>query len=123
MFIIHVSIHTSTHILTYAAKLAKRLLTISPELPQLMTVVVNKIPNTWYEVGIQLEIKTSILDTFYEERNIRVRYAKVFRQWERDNILPYTWGTLITALKRIGENEMVKTVERHLGIETHMYSR
>ena len=105
--------------LTYAAKLAKRLLTISPKLRQLMYVVVNEIPNTWYEVGIQLEIKTSILDTFYEIKSIKERYAKVFNQWEQDNILPYTWGTLITALKRIGQNRMVETVERHLGIETH----
>ena len=88
-----------------------------------MTVVVNKIPNTWYEVGIQLGIEPPILETFYEERNIRVRYAKVFYQWKRDNILPYTWETLITVLKKIKENAMAKTVERHLRKETYMYSR
>lgn len=90
-------------------------MTISPKLPELMNLVGNKIPNTWYEVGIQLHIEPPILRTFSsEERTDKKCYIRVLHQWKQDAVLPYTWDNLIKALEAIGENERVRIIKNYL---------
>lgn len=79
-----------------------------------MALVGHKIPDTWYLMGIQLEIDESILETFYEERNIEQRYIKVFNRWRRNNRPPYTWKTLMQALRVIGKNDVIKAIKQYL---------
>ena len=90
-----------------------------PELRDLMSHVASETPTKWYEVGIQLEIKTSTLKTFEEQyRELTRRYSEVFEQWRRDHKVPYTWTTMIDALEAVGERTVASDIREWLSGHT-----
>ena len=84
-----------------------------PTMADLMIHVARKTPTKWYEVGIQLNIDTSMLDAFEQQNKDHQRlYSKVFDQWKKEQKLPYTWDTIIIALETIGEQETVSGIRK-----------
>ena len=80
-----------------------------------MVHVACKIPTKWYQVGILLEIKTSTLNTFEKEIFDQVRLCvMVFEQWEKEQKVPFTWETIITALDTLGENKTAAEIREWL---------
>ena len=86
-----------------------------PEMRDLMSHVARETPTKWYEVGIQLKIKTSMLDGFEEQTSDHTRlYIKVFKQWRRGHEVPYTWTTIIGALEAVGEKKVASDIRKWL---------
>ena len=84
-----------------------------PVMAELMSQVARKTPTKWFEVGIQLNIDTSILNAFDQHTRDNQRlYSKVFDQWKKEQKLPYTWDTIIIALETIGEKETVSVLRK-----------
>ena len=84
-----------------------------PAMADLMSQVARKTPTKWHEVGIQLNIDTSMLDAFEQQTRDHQRlYSKVFDQWKKEQKLPYTWDTIIIALETIGETETASVIRR-----------
>ena len=82
-----------------------------------MVHVARKVPTQWYEVGIMLDIKISVLDTFVKEvaDNNQVRlFMKVFEQWEKEQKVPFTWDTIINTLETLGENKTATELKEWL---------
>ena len=64
------------------------------------------VPIKWKQVAYQLELTRGEIDTIKtDESNANERFMAVMEQWERSARLPYTWKTLITALKAPAVNE------------------
>ena len=88
---------------------AAKLVTQAPSTDDLMVHVALKIPTKWYQLGILLRIETTTLDTFEKEvtDHDQVRLCiKVFQQWKNEVKVPFTWETIITALRRLDENKI-----------------
>ena len=86
-----------------------------PELHDLMSHIARETPTKWYEVGIQLKIKTSMLDGFEEQTRDQARlYIKMFEQWRRGHEVPYTWTTIIDALEAVGERTVASDIREWL---------
>ena len=80
-----------------------------------MTMVAKETPTKWYEVGIQLKIKIETLEAFKElSKDHNQLYSKVFYQWVKDEKVPYTWNTIISVLKKIGEIKTATTIKEWL---------
>ena len=76
-----------------------------------MTHVARKRPVKWFQVGIQLQIDMPILEAYDTEYSNHIRlFAKVFEQWRREETLPYTWNTIVTALERVDEHRIATDI-------------
>ena len=65
----------------------------------------------WRQVGIQLRIKTATLNAFKAQEDEPTElYIKVFEQWKREHKVPYTWTTIINALKAVKEREVANDI-------------
>ena len=83
----------------------------SPELSDLMTLVAQKAPVKWLVVGIQLKIELSTLMGFQAQTSDQqLLYIKVFDRWKREQTVPYTWGSIINALEAVEEKEAAANV-------------
>ena len=83
-----------------------------------MTHVARKRPVKWFEVGIELQIDIPILEEYEAEySNPTRRFAKVFEQWRREEKLPYTWNTIITALERVDEHRIATDIRQWLRLQ------
>ena len=87
----------------------------SPELSDLMTLVAQKAPVKWLVVGIQLKIELSTLMGFQAQTSDQqLLYIKVFDRWKREQTVPYTWGSIINALEAVEEKEAAANVRQWL---------
>ena len=78
-----------------------------------MVHVACKIPTKWYQLGILLQIKTTMLDAFEKEVKDQVRLCiMVFQQWEKEEKVPFTWETIITALRILDENKIANELKK-----------
>ena len=80
------------------------LVTGAPELPDLMNEIASVIPAKWRDVGIQLGLSTGTLDGIERENGSKPNsclqsFEKVFTRWEQHHSKPYTWDTIIGALR------------------------
>ena len=83
----------------------------SPELSDLMTLVAQKAPVKWLVIGIQLKIELSTLMGFQAQTSDQqLLYIKVFDRWKREQTVPYTWGSIINALEAVEEKEAAANV-------------
>ena len=58
------------------------------------------IPNKWKQVAYQLELTRGEIDSIKSSESSAVeRFMAVMELWGKSAKLPYTWETLITALK------------------------
>ena len=61
--------------------------------------VAAKIPNKWRIFGTQLDIPQAILDSFEQKNNdLLRRFTEVLVYWEKTQIHPFTWNTVINIL-------------------------
>lgn len=82
-----------------------------PEMCDLMTHVVYEAPIKWRQVGIQLRIKTATLNAFKAPNDDPTElYIQVFEQWEKEQKVPYTWTTIINALKAVKERKVANDI-------------
>ena len=80
-----------------------------------MLHVARKIPTIWYQLGILLHIETSILKTFETQTNDPIRLCiMVFEHWEKEEKVPYTWETIVTALTELEENKTASKLKKWL---------
>ena len=90
----------------------------APSTADLMVYVARKIPTMWYQVGILLDIETTALDSSEKEITDQVRlFMKVFSQWKREQNVPFTWETIITALDTLGERKTAADIREWLTAE------
>ena len=78
-----------------------------PELYDLLNRVAAEIPAKWKQVGVQLRIKIGSLENIpinYQDGILR--YTEVFELWRRCGSSPYTWATIIDALREPSIEEM-----------------
>ena len=86
---------------------------------ELMSRVARKTLTKWYEVGIELRIDTATLDAFEEQTKDQAKhYIKVFKQWKREQKVPYTWTIIIDALDEVGEKGVASDIRKWLSGHT-----
>ena len=84
-----------------------------------MNLVAKKIPTKWYELGIQLEISIATLDTFVAQTSDSVRlFMKVLEQWMKEQKIPFTWETIVTALDTLDEKKTAADIREWLKTQT-----
>ena len=84
-----------------------------------MVRVARKIPTIWYEIGVLLDIEMSTLNTFEAQTSNQVRLCmKVFEQWKKEQKVPFTWETIITALDTLGEKKTAADIREWLKTQT-----
>ena len=81
----------------------------------LLEQVASRAKDMWHMIGIQLDIEDHVLNTF-EDANPLKSYLKVFREWKSKGAPPFTWATILDALRSrtVGANDVAKLVETWL---------
>ena len=65
------------------------------------------IPDKWIQVAIQLGLSMSKIKAIYrDEINSFYRFMAVFDCWQRSSCEPYTWETLVNALRSRSVDEI-----------------
>ena len=97
-----------------------------PSLKDLMNEVAAVIPSKWRAVGVQLSLSGGILDSIQNKHAGKVKacldsFEEVFRTWKDQattgvTCSPYTWLTMIDALKTpaVGEVALAESLEQKL---------
>ena len=89
-----------------------------PTHKDLMNEVGAVIAVKWRFVGSELGLQVDQLNAIEREQNgtLALCFSAVFHKWECDMTSPYTWQTIITALKsqQVGEKNLAKTLEDRL---------
>ena len=102
--------------LSHAEGLKKLDLNSKPAAKDFMNRVAVHIPHKWMEIGIQLNIPQSHLETFnqrYQGKSTKI-FAEMFNYWENQSgDEPKTWYTIIDALKTpsVGEHTLASDLE------------
>ena len=78
----------------------------------LLNRVASRAMDKWEVVGLQLNIRPQQLHTI-QKRNPILSFAEVFDIWERKADPPFTWATIIEALRApiVDENNLAKEIE------------
>ena len=87
----------------------------APEISELLNEVASKAISNWKEVGLQLGIKLQNLEAIENKnRDSTICYAAMFERWKRNGKPPYTWTTIIKALKApaVGEMQLALELEK-----------
>lgn len=73
-------------------------------------------PASWKNFAIQLELKTTDIGRIDQEQrgNINNCFMKVFELWEHSASRPYTWATIIDALRHVGEIRVATEIEKKI---------
>ena len=90
------------------------LLNRPPTFTDLMNGVATKVVSKWQMIGILLHVSYSELERISKEKDdIFMRLAEVFDLWQKRGSPPYTWTTIIDALRAplVGEVQLAKEVE------------
>ena len=82
----------------------------------LLNKVASKAKDKWKIVGIQLEIGQDHLDTIRHSNPIEC-YSEIFKLWKNKGTLPFTWATILEALRSpsVEENTLANNVEAWRG--------
>ena len=80
------------------------------KIPPTMELLCNKISprtNEWKAIAINLEMSfTDVERISMESISVQERFTRVFDAWERGKMRPYTWGTMVSALRSPSVNEL-----------------
>ena len=78
----------------------------------LLNRVASQAMDKWKVLGLQLNIPTHQLRTIQESSPI-LCFAEVFNIWERKSDPPFTWATIVDALRSpiVAENSLAKEIE------------
>ena len=89
-----------------------------PTHSQLMNWVAAALPTKWRFVGIQLGVSVPRLDEIEVNypQDCRRRYSAMFWLWENQKLPPFTWTSVIEALKSslVEENTVAASIEEAL---------
>lgn len=82
-----------------------------------MNFVAAAIPAKWKLVGVQLGLSTGKLNEI-ESRppyDCRMFFSYVFSEWQSEDVLPYTWATIVNALQApsVDENNVAQYIKSH----------
>ena len=81
--------------------------TLEPKMKDLANRVAAVIPHKWKMVAIQLDVDMGAIDRIESDKcNSFDRIMAVFDCWKRSSCEPYTWKTLVTALKSRSVDEV-----------------
>ena len=86
-----------------------------PSAADFANYVVAEISAEWKHVAIQLGLSTNKCNEIKKnEDECRDRFMAVFDEWERGSCKPFTWSTLITALKSpiVGKYELAEKLQQ-----------
>ena len=86
-----------------------------PKVSVLLNRVAAKAPIKWKNLGRQLNIENQKLKTIPRENDDSLDcFAEVFDLWERRGSPPFTWATIIDALKAdiVGEVQLAYELEQ-----------
>ena len=66
----------------------------------------------WALIGIQLGIEEQELSTMEQHTDVIRRFSKIFDVWKRRRTSPFTWETILKALKSpsVGENQLAAVI-------------
>ena len=83
-----------------------------PRHPDLLNKVAARARDKWRNMGLQLNIPTDQLNSMTATDPISC-YADVFNWWQRNGSPPYTWATIIDALRasKVGEVQLACELE------------
>ena len=88
-----------------------------PEYLDLLNKVATRVRYKWEEIGMQLNIDGSHLKSIWITRQDPVRcFADIFDVWQRRGSPPYTWATIIDALRApiVDEIQLANELEESL---------
>ena len=87
-----------------------------PEITELLNKVAAKARDKWEKIGLQLKIAYDHLKSISENQDHIICYAEVFSLWQKRGDPPFTWATIIEALKApiVGEQQVAKELEEWL---------
>ena len=82
----------------------------------LLNQVASKAQDNWEVIELQLGIEQHQLNTINHHDPIRCYSEDVFSLWERKADPPFTWVTIIKALKApiVGETKIAQDIEMQL---------
>ena len=86
-----------------------------PKVSILLNKVAAKASNKWKKLGQQLDIEHHKLKTISRENDDNLDcFAEVFELWKREGSPPYTWATIIDALRAdiVGEVQLAYELEQ-----------
>ena len=72
------------------------------------------IPSKWVQVAIQLGVSMGSISSIRKDYDdCFEKFMAVFDIWQRSSSPPFTWDTLVTALKSksVGENTLAKELQ------------
>ena len=76
-----------------------------------MNKVAVEIPNKWRRLGSELELPRYVLERIHKEYGTDTHqcFCEVFNEWAKQpsSLMPYTWATIIQALRAPQVNEKV----------------
>ena len=87
----------------------------SPKVSVLLNRVADKAPIKWKKLGQQLDIEHQKLKTIQRENDDSLDcFAEVFDLWKRGGSPPFTWATIIDALRAdiVGEVQLAYELEQ-----------
>lgn len=86
-----------------------------PSHSDLMNYVAAELPTQWQAVGIQLGLSIpKIKDIERSNHNDSIRcFSAVFWEWENQRTAPYTWETMLKALRSdsVKENRVAERID------------
>ena len=85
-----------------------------PDAANFANYVVAEIPAKWHHVAIQLGLSIDECDAIKKnDNNCDDRFMAVFREWAKGSHEPFSWSTLITALKSpgVGRSELAEKLQ------------
>ena len=84
----------------------------------MLNQVASRAPNKWKEIGLQLGIQSHQLNSINHHDPIYMHcYMDMFSLWEKKAEPPFTWATIIDALRspRVLEIVLAHNIEMQLG--------
>ena len=93
-----------------------------PEYLDLLNKVATRVRHKWEEIGLQLSIERNHLKSIWITRQDHVRcFADVFDVWQKNSSPPYTWATMIDALRApmVGEIQLARELEEWVTHSTY----
>ncbi len=92
-------------------------LSTAPSHSDLMNLVAAVLPAKWRLVGVQLGLSTARLDEIesHPPYDCKRFFSSVFSEWESQDILPYTWATIVHVLQApsVEENRVAEDIKLH----------
>ena len=79
---------------------------------ELLNQIASKAKDMWHIVGIELDIDDHELNAIVHANPVQC-YLKVFELWKKKGTPPFTWTTILDALRSpaVGANDLARDVE------------